>query len=62
MARAARAWPQASKARHAELYIVLVLSEKLESRERRSRARSAVVRPVAGTGRALADSWETGKR
>ena len=46
-----------------ELYIALVLSETLESRERRSRARSAPARRVSGAGGgALAPSWWTGRR
>ena len=45
---APRAWAQDSKDLQAELYMVRVLSETLESRERRSRARSAAVRPSAG--------------
>ena len=59
----ARAWAQASKLFHAELYMARVLSETLESRERRSRARSALVRPVAVAGDgALVSSTGTGRR
>ena len=59
MAWAPRAWAQASNERHAELYMARVLSETLLSRERRSRARSAVVRPVADAGR-LSLGWFAG--
>ena len=48
MAIVPRAWAQASNPRQAELYMVRVLSETLESREWRSRTRSAVVRPAVG--------------
>ena len=46
----APALAQDSKARQAEAYMARVLSETLESRERRSRTSSAVVRPAAGAG------------
>ena len=60
-ARAPRPWAQDSKDLQAEAYAVRVLSETLESREWRNRARSAVVRGVcwAGGG-ANAPPWDAG--
>ena len=45
--------------RQAELYMARVLSETLESRECRSRTRSALVRPAVGAG-GLSLGWSVG--